>query len=85
MLQASYLTLSFDVLQIPSIYLNLTPYADFVTYTSMLGFLDKESLPIITQLHVQIHWWPINLDVNLQITEKKDILPGEIQWNKEMQ
>jgi hypothetical protein len=31
-----------------------------------LQLLDKEGLPIVPQLHVQIHWLPIDLNVHLQ-------------------
>lgn len=32
----------------------------------LLGFLNKEGLSVVPQLHVQLHWFSIDLNVNLQ-------------------
>ncbi len=37
-----------------------------ITHQRVLRLFDEESLSIISQLHVQTHWLPINLYVHLQ-------------------
>lgn len=44
----------------------LTNKKNKITYIMLLRFLNKEGLSVIPQLHVQLHWFSIDLNVNLQ-------------------
>lgn len=55
------------------------------SYHHVLIFLYKKSFSVVTQLHVQVHWFPINFNVNLKLQCEVSMPNMRLQMTKSKQ